>query len=93
MGSVNALAAVRDIGFRPPHLGYLETVGAFRVTQNDVTLNVERVKGRSSGFHGRDFIVTHRGVTMYAWRYLDGRWIALEPITLWRSVPEEFYAS
>lgn len=88
MSTIEAVRAVKSIGCKPPRLGYMESIDQWRMTDTDLTLRVNRVKGRQVGWGGRDFKVTHRGVTLYTWRWLDGRWVALQPFTFWHEVDE-----
>ena len=86
--TIAALRAVKSLGMKPPRLSYMENISDWRMTDTDLTLRVERVKGRQVGWAGRDFKVTHRGVTIYTWRWIDEAWVALEPFTHWTPVDE-----
>jgi hypothetical protein len=88
MSTIAAFKAAKSIGIKPPRLGYMESISEWRLTDDTLTLRVERVKGRESGLGGRDFKITHRGVEIRSWRYNGISWVALEPFTMWSEVEE-----
>lgn len=78
---------------KPPRLGYLEEVGDWRLTDNLLTLKINRVKSQPCGFRGRDSKITKRGWTLHSWAFIDGSWIPLEPLSVWWSTDELYTVS
>lgn len=67
------------------HVGIFEEVSAVQITEDRITVKVDRVRAKTSRSGHR---ITHRGITLYVYVLRPEGWGALEPITQWWSVDE-----
>lgn len=74
----------RRTNTRPIRLGLFENVYTFQVSDDSITLTIERVRTDQIR---RGFKVSQRGFTMHGWRLINDVWQRQEPVTAWQ--PEE----
>lgn len=90
---MNIYKVVRQLTGYRIRLGFGESIADFKQTDRFLSVKINRVRGHDSGYRGRDFTITHRGVTLYTWALLNGSWQAIEPVTVWWSTDELLTAS
>jgi hypothetical protein len=82
------LAYVRDVTGKIIHLGMFESAGDIKVTDNVITLAVNRAQVKET--RGFGWQVTKRGITLYSFRRDErtGVWALTGTVPVWWSTDE-----